>query len=215
MLALLFGARRYYRNWGSTKSESQMALPGDSLAGDPAIQSTEAVYIDATLSEVWPLLLKVLRRKGAVNGDGGAEGRAAVGGHNSGAVPVTRLEVGDRVSLAAADWMGLPDGMTFNVVEIVPEKYLVLTATRPDLSRDAVWSFHLQPHWEDRVRLLVRARIGLRHPGEVFVVELLRPLIALGTRALLLGIKRHAERPHYASPTPLRPVAQSLGDPGR
>ena len=47
LLAVLYAARRYYRNWGATKAECQMRLPGDALVGDPAIQTTEAVYIDA------------------------------------------------------------------------------------------------------------------------------------------------------------------------
>jgi len=29
LLAMLYGARRYYRNWGTTKAECQMRLPGD------------------------------------------------------------------------------------------------------------------------------------------------------------------------------------------
>jgi hypothetical protein len=57
-----------------------------------------------------------------------------------------------------------------------------------------VWSFHLEPHWATHTRLLARARVGLRHPGEVVAVELARPAIALTTRAVLLGIKRRVER---------------------
>ncbi len=70
----------------------------------------------------------------------------------------------------------------------------MLNVTREDQRWNAVWSFHVQPHWEDRVRLLTRARISLRHPGEVFAMELVRPAIALSTRGLLLGIKHRVER---------------------
>jgi hypothetical protein len=186
LLAMLYGARRYYRNWGATKAESRMLLPGDTLVNDPAIQTTEAVYIDAPVSAVWPALLQM------------ALGRRDAGRARS---ESEHIAVGDVLRLAPEGWLGLPDGVTLSVTEIVPDKYIVLNATRPDLRWNAVWSFHVQPHWEDRVRLLTRARIALRHPGEVFAVELVRPAIALGTRGLLLGIKRRLERPLMTTPT--------------
>src|SRR6185312_10816707 len=67
-LAILYGARRYYRNWGTRKSESRMLLPGDALVGDPAIQTTEAVYIDAPVSAVWPWLLQIGQGRGGFYG---------------------------------------------------------------------------------------------------------------------------------------------------
>ena len=82
-----------------------------------------------------------------------------------------------------------------------PLGYVVLNATRPDLRWNAVWSFHLQPHWEDRVGLLTRVRVALRYPGELFVLELVRPLIALGTRGLLLSVKHRVEWSSMTTPT--------------
>jgi hypothetical protein len=32
LLAMLYGARRYYRNWGATKAECRMLLPRDTTA---------------------------------------------------------------------------------------------------------------------------------------------------------------------------------------
>ena len=40
-VALLYAARRYYRNWGTTKDECRIDLPGDELVGQPAVQTTE------------------------------------------------------------------------------------------------------------------------------------------------------------------------------
>jgi hypothetical protein len=192
LLAMLYGARRYYRNWGATKAECQMLLPGDALVADPAVQTTEAVYIDAPTSAVWPQLLQMGRERGGSRGQHDADRVDPESQH---------LVVGDTLRLAPEGWMGLPDGVSFRVAEIVPEKYIVLNATRPDLRWNAVWSFHIQPHWEDRVRLLTRARIALRHPGEVFAMELARPVIALGTRGLLLGLKHRVERLVTTMPT--------------
>jgi hypothetical protein len=186
LLAMLYGARRYYRNWGATKAECRMLLPGDTLVADPAIQTTEAVYIDAPVAAVWPALLQMAH--------GRREGDSPQSPEN--------LAVGDILRLAPDGWLGLPDGMTLTVAEIVPEKYLVLNATRSDLRWNAVWSFHIQPHWEDRVRLLTRARVALRHPGEVFAMESVRPALALGTRGLLLHIKHRVERPLMTAAAP-------------
>ncbi|OBH92337.1 SRPBCC family protein [Mycobacterium sp. E2733] len=190
LLTVLYCARRYYRNWGATKAESQMRVPGDALVSDPAVQTTEAVDIDATASVVWSWLLQMGR--GELYGSGP---ESPVGQDDN-----EGLRVGDGVRLAPEGWMGLPDGLTLRVAELVPEKYVVLNATRSEPRWNVVLSFHLQPHWEDRVRLLARARIALRYPGEVFVMELARPLIALGTRALILAIKRRAERPAVPEP---------------
>ncbi len=202
LLAMLYGARRYYRNWGTTKSESEMLLPGDTLVADPAIQTTEAVHIDAPVSAVWPWLMQIGQDRGGFYGYEGLKNQAGLCDRDTDEIHPEwqKLEVGDLVRLVPEGWMGLPDGVTVTVAEIVPEKCVVLNATRKDQRWNAVWSFHIQPHWEDRVRLLTRVRIGLRHPGEVFVMELARPVIAFATRGLLLGIKHRAERLALAAP---------------
>jgi hypothetical protein len=169
LIAALYGARRYYRDWGATKAECRMMLSGDTSVANPAVQTTEAVYIDAPASAVWPLL----------------------------------MQLGDRARLAR-----LPRGVTLAVAEAVPEKDLVLSVGKAGGGRKAVWSFHIQPHWEDRVRVLTRARIALRHPGEIFAVELLRPAMTLGTRAVLLGVKRRVER-RIPSVRPQQPIAEN------
>lgn len=204
LTGLLYAARRYYRNWGATKAESQMPLPGDALVGDPAIQTTEALYIDAPTAAVWPWLMQMGQDRGGFYGCAGLKDLLGLQHHDADRVHPEwqQRAVGDVVRLAPAGWMGLPDGVTLAVAEIMPEKYLVLHAARPELRWNAVWSFHLQPHWEDRVRLLTRARISLRHPGEVFAMELVRPLIALTTRGLLLGVKHRVERTPAPGPVP-------------
>jgi hypothetical protein len=48
-----------------------MQLPGDTLVADPAIQTTEAVYIDAPSSAVWPWLLQMGQERGGFYGGDG------------------------------------------------------------------------------------------------------------------------------------------------
>jgi hypothetical protein len=172
LTAVLYAARRYYRNWGATKGESQLRLPGDELVGDPVIQVTEAVWIEAPPATIWPLLLQIGQNRGEER---------------------QQLAAGDVLRLTPQGWMGLRDGLSLRVDAVTPEHSIVLRAVSPNLPK-LVWSFHLQPHWDHHTRLLARARVGLRHPGEVFAVELARPAITLMTRAVLLGMKRRAER---------------------
>ncbi|MCV7079691.1 hypothetical protein [Mycobacterium szulgai] len=178
LLSVLYCARAYYRNWGATKAEYRMQLPGDALVGDPAIQTTEAVNIDAPAAVVWRRLLQAGQGSGGDRVD----------------LDCREPAIGDVVRLWPQGWLGLADGVEFTVADSVAEDHLVLNVMHADLRWNAVLSFHLQPHWEDRVRLLVRARIALRYPGEVIALEMLRPLTALGTRALMLGVKHQSER---------------------
>jgi len=195
LIAALYAARRYYRNWGTTKDECQMRLPGDELVGDPVIQTTEAVSIDAPPSAIWPWLLQMGQDRGGLYSYQVLENLIGLRFRNADRVHPEwqQLAVGDVVRLAPNGWMGLRDGLTLSVDAITPERSIVLRATPPNLP-EAVWSFHLEPHWDGRSRILARARVGLRHPGEVFAMELARPVIALTTRGVLLGVKRRVER---------------------
>ncbi len=190
LVAVLYAARRYYRNWGTSKGECQARLPGDELIGDPVIQVTEAVWIDSPPSVTWPWLLQMGQDRG------GRYSRRALdnGGLDPRLNPEWKpLAVGDTLQLKPKGWMGLPGGLSFNVDAITPEQSIVLRVTSPDLP-SVVWSFHLQPHWATHTRLLARVRIGLRHPGEVVAVELVRPVIAFVLRKVLLDIKRRVQR---------------------
>ena len=186
LIGVLYAARRYYRNWGSTKGECQVRLPGDELVGDPVIQVTEAAWIDAPPSRIWPRLLEIGQAR---DGLLGLRVRSADRVHPE----LQQLAVGDNLRLTSKGWMGLTDGLSLRVEAITPERSIVLRATSPNLP-NALWTFHLQPHWANHTRLLARARVGLRHPGEVIAVELARPAIALMTRAVLVDIKRRVQR---------------------
>ncbi|MCV6966556.1 hypothetical protein BST27_07705 [Mycobacterium intermedium] len=186
LLAALYCSRRYYRNWGATKAESQMSLVGDALVRDPAIQTTEAVYVDAPVAAV---LLQVLRTGQLASGFCRPD-------------DVVDIAVGDPLHVGFPGPVGRHHTLRFTVVEIVPDSHIVLSLAEPGLAGNVVVSFHLQSHWEDRTRLLMRVRVALRHPGEVFAVELIRPLMALGIRGFLLSVKRRAERTKSSSARP-------------
>ncbi|MBV8181622.1 MAG: SRPBCC family protein [Mycobacterium sp.] len=194
VIAVLYAARRYYRNWGTTKEECQVRLPGDELVGEPVLQATEAVWIDAPPSAIWPWLLQMGQDRGGLYSYQALENVVGLRFRNANRVHPEwqQLAVGDVVRLAPEGWLGLREGLTLRVEAIAPERSIVLRSMPPNLP-NAVWSFHLQPHWDHHSRLLARARVGLRHPGEVFAMELARPAIALMTRGVLVGIKRRVQ----------------------
>ena len=169
VLALLYAARRYYRNWGTTKGECAIALPGDELVGSPAERTTEAIDIDAPTAVVWSCLQRMIDHPGRPS-----------------------LSRGDVVRLMTLGLQRRGSGIALRVEQVIDGVAVVLRAT-PDSAWPVVMSFHLLPREEDNCRLLLRTRTPLRHPGQVFLIEVAGPVLAALTRALLSAIKRDAE----------------------
>lgn len=194
-LGLLYVARRYYRNWGTTKEECSMRLPGDNFVGAPAVQSTEGIWIDAPAGAVWPWLVQMGQDRGGLYSYQRLENLVGLDYHNAEQIREQwqRLAPGDVVRLAPRHWLGLRDGLVLEVIEIVAGQSIVLRATPARQHWDAVWSFHVFSRWDNRCRLLIRSRTGLRHPGEVLATEIAGPALAIFTRGILMGIKRRAE----------------------
>ncbi|MEN4479728.1 SRPBCC family protein [Mycolicibacterium cosmeticum] len=171
LAAVLYGARRYWRNWGTTKEECETALSGDERLHAPRVTTTEGVWVDRPVDQVWPSVVRQLRTEG--------DGKPAVG---------------DVVWLVPPGRFGSRDGIALSVVEMTPDAVIVLQAAPPSAPWEVVWSLHLVPRWDDRCRLLVRTRVGLRHPAEFLVTALTGPLVSALNRRLLLAVKRAAEQ---------------------
>lgn len=192
---VLYGARRFYRNWGTTKEECDTPLPGDELVGRPAVQTTEGIWIDAPASSVWPWLVQMGQDRGGLYSYEQLENFIGLKYRNADRIHQEwqQLAVGDVIRLAPRGWMGLRDGMALPVAQVVEGQSIVLRQAAPNSPVDGVWSFHVLPRWEDRCRLLVRSRTRMSVPGEVVAAELAGPVVSLMTRGMLLGIKRRAE----------------------
>ncbi len=193
---LLYAARRYYRNWGTTKEECQMRLPGDDLIGRPAVQTTEGVWIDQPPEAVWPWLVQMGQDRGGLYSYQKLENLVGLDHHNADRIHPEwqQLAPGDVIRLVPKGWLGLRDGIALPVVEVLDRRTIVLRGSPPELPWDGVWSFHVFPRGDDRSRLLVRLRARLHYPGEVLAAELAGPITAVMTRGMLRGIKRRAER---------------------
>ncbi len=191
----LVAARQFYRNWGTTKDECQTPLPGDELIGQPAVQTTEGVWIDAPAADVWPWLVQMGQDRGGLYSYEGLENLVGLKYRNADRIHPEwqHLEVGDVIRVVPRGWMGLSDGIALPVAQVTEGQSIVLRLEPPQLPWDGIWSFHVIPRWEDRCRLLVRSRSRMRAPGEVLGAEAGGPVLALMTRGMLLGIKRRVE----------------------
>lgn len=193
--AALLAARQFYRNWGTTKEECQTPLPGDELIGQPAVQTTEGVWIDAPAAEVWPWLVQMGQDRGGLYSYETLENAVGLKYRNADRIHPEwqHLEAGDVIRVVPRGWMGLSEGIALPVAQVIGGESIVLRMQPPQLPFDGVWSFHVIPRWEDRCRLLVRSRTRMQAPGEVLGAEAAGPVIALMTRGMLLGIKRRVE----------------------
>lgn len=191
----LVAARQFYRNWGTAKDECQTPLPGDELIGQPAVQTTEGVWIDAPAADVWPWLVQMGQDRGGLYSYEGLENLVGLKYRNADRIHPEwqHLEVGDVIRVVPRGWMGLSDGIALPVAQVTEGQSIVLRLQPPQLPWDGIWSFHVIPRWEDRCRLLVRSRSRMRAPGEVLGAEAGGPVLALMTRGMLLGIKRRVE----------------------
>ena len=196
----LYAARRYYRNWGTTKEECETALPGDELVEQPAVQTTEGVWIEAPGAEVWPWLVQMGQDRGGLYSYEKLENLVGLQHRNADRIHPEwqHLAVGDVIRLVPRGWMGLRNGIALPVVALVEGESIVLRLQPPDVPVDGVWSFHVVAHWEDRCRLLVRTRARMRVPGEALGAEAAGPVMSLLTRGMLQGIKRRAEESRSA-----------------
>ena len=184
-LAALGATRRFYRNWGTTKGECQMPLSGDGLVAAPLTQMTDAVSIERSAADVWPLLVRLIGERAELQQD-------------------RQLKAGDEIRMAPRGWMGLDEAVVLVVADIVDGHSIVLQSAPPRLPWTVVWSFHLLPRGEDRCRLLARTRIALRHPGEALLAEAAGPMLALTIRNVLRRVQRSSEG---SEPTvPVRPT---------
>ena len=192
----LYAARRFYRNWGTSKEECGTPLAGDELVGRPAVQTTEGIWIDAPATAVWPWLVQMGQDRGGLYSYESLENLVGLKYRNAEQLHPEwqQLAVGDVIRLVPRGWMGLRDGIALPVAMLVEGQSIVLRQEPGGLPWDGVWSFHVLPRWEDRCRLLVRSRTRMRLPGEIFGAELSGPVVSLMTRGMLLGIKRRAEQ---------------------
>ena len=185
MSAYAFLIRPWHLRWGATDEEVNMPLPGDEFVGDPKLNATHAITINAPAADVWPWLVQLGQRRGGFYSYSWLENLVGCDMHNADRIVPEwqELKVGDEV------WLH-PKAPPLRVLAIEPGRAIVL---------EKCWSFVLHPIDENRTRLIIRGR-GEFNPD--FKNGLLNFLLWRGIfepahfimeRKMLLGIKQRAE----------------------
>jgi hypothetical protein len=188
--AYYWGVRPWYQQWGATKTETEMPLPGDELVSKPAIVRTKAVTIQAPVEAVWPWLIQMGQDKAGLYSYELIENQLLnCDIHNSDhIVPEWQhLQVGDQVRLYPKDRQGPPP---YTVAAIEPHHALVMGHREENGEWFDSWQFVLLPTEGGGTRLIHRVRSKSMGVWDVmqfgyFVME----------RAMVLGIKQRAEKP--------------------
>ncbi len=194
---------------------------GDHLIAEPVIELTYSVEIGSPPSAIWPWLVQVGYHRAGWYIDKWwdrieqqyfwpllvpSDARGIWQAPAETILPAYQdLKVGDVIP------DGPPDTAYYNVVEMEPERFLVLHATshfkymaprflkgtRFEPRGEWSWAFILEPISASRTRLTSRWR-GTGEPG--LYIQLIKPLIRIvdhfQQREVLKGIKRRVERQH-------------------
>jgi hypothetical protein len=168
-----------------------MALPGDAVAGGPAVSFTRAITVDAPPSAVWPWLVQIGQDRAGFYSNTWLENLTGADIHNAAVIRPDwqRRAAGDAVPMARPDLLG---GGFANVSQtriwlVEPERALADTPTR----------FVLRPAGDRTTRLLLRERVI---PG-TFARWIWDPMHFVMEQRMLRGIKERAEgRPLVPAP---------------
>ena len=193
--------RPWMLDWGATKAECAMPLPGDEIVQDVMSHHTRAMTIDAPPSAVWPWLVQIGDHRAGFYSYDWVERYLFPGtvhyadGHGSATrihPELQGLRVGDRIDTGSVGRMRIGNPVT--VLE--PERALVI----------GTWAFVLRPLDGGRTRLLVRERDAgwlrlaaprrsglLRALGGAIDVVVGEPLHFAMVRGMMLGLKQRAE----------------------
>jgi hypothetical protein len=181
-------SRSWYSKWGASEDEVKQSLPGDEFVPNPILESTRAITIQASSSEVWPWLVQMGQGRGGLYSYERLENLVGCEMHNADRIlpEHQHLEVGDKVRL-------VPEGREpyFLVSAIQPGKAIILSGDDPPTT----WAFVLDPIGDKTTRLIIRWRQDYEPTlGNVIGWRLVTdPITFVMERKLLQGIKLRVE----------------------
>jgi hypothetical protein len=193
----------WQRRWGATQAEVAMPMPGDERVRQANFATTRAITIQAPPQQVWPWLAQMGQGRGGLYSYDLLENLVGLDFHSAGRIlpEFQELKPGAVIPLE-------PGGTGYRVVEVEPNRQLVLYAAEADFGSSGVslaggestWVFLLQPVGAQATRLVVRWRARFPYWRSnrplIFLVGLaLDPVEFLMERKMMLGIKQRAEAP--------------------
>jgi hypothetical protein len=197
--------RPWHMNWGAKDEEVRKRFPGDELVPHPTLESTRAITVRASATEVWRWLIQLGQDRGGFYSYDRLENLAGADIHNMERIvpEMQHLKVGDFVPMAPIEW-GVPMG-GFTVVTIEPERAIVWRQGWPEdvesmsfteAHERGTWAFVLEEDDEGTTRLLLRERSGRkpRMRDVIFNYLFIERQHFIMERRMLKGIKERAER---------------------
>ena len=177
--------RPVIRHWGATKPEVRGTMAGDDRVRHPNYVSTRAVTIDAPVADVWPWLVQMGYQRGGLYSYDWLD--RAFGYLDR---PSAESVMPEYQSLAVGDTIPLGRGPAWPVVELEPERTLVLEP----MAGVVTWAFSLTPIDQTTTRLVTRVRFQVpKKAKDRLIMKAMDPAAFFMTRKMLLGIKRRAE----------------------
>lgn len=206
--------RRWYNRWGAAASELKRTYPGDTRVVHPKMEYTRAITIAAPPREVWAWLIQIGQGRAGLYSYDALENLVGCDIHSADRIVPEwqNPRVSDPVRL------GKPGYPVYQIVEIQPERALVMAGadpntgeapnlfhTLPDGYVNAIWTFYLEPLVNSRnadastdavsTRLIVHARNDYDPSFAAHLIwHITEPLNFVMEQKMLRGIKARAER---------------------
>ena len=191
-------------NWGATKAERIMPLPGDEFVPNPTSQSTYAITIWAPAADAWKWLVQIGQDRGGFYSYSFLESRFGLDIHNTNKIKPEWQErrAGDIVRLAPPDWFG-------GWAKALTQLEVLLAEPNHALYLKGWGAFVLIPAADSSsCRFLIRIRV-MEEPQTRFLMSVLfDPEHFLMQRRMMMSIKQLAE----AGPAAPKPVIPSRSD---
>jgi hypothetical protein len=195
--------RNWLARWGATEAEQHRHLPGDDLVAEPQWGFTQAITINAPVSQVWPWIVQLGQGRAGFYTYESLENLAGSNIHNADRIVPEwqNLKLGDEVKI-------FEDG-GFVVRDMQLERYLVLhgrvdletgkgnqfDAPMPEKFMEATLGWFLEPLSDQYTRLISHSNMNYSGQlvNELTYGEPMKVGSFIMDRGMLEGIKKRAE----------------------
>lgn len=185
-----FAVQPWYSNWGATKTEQQMSLPGDEMMIKPNWEYTQAVSIHASPAEIWPWLVQIGQGRGGFYSFELLENMIGCDIHNADRImpEFQQLAVGDSIKLH-------PQAPGIPVVLVDSANAIAMGVSDDNQFQAASWLFLIRASDSTTSRLIARFRSGYSPTlGNVLLQRIfVQPTSLFMQKRMLLGIKQRVE----------------------
>lgn len=174
--------RPIHINWGATRAEVNMRIPGGELISTNRIVSTRAINIHAAKEKVWPWIAQTGQNRGGFNSYYWLENLFGAKMVNA--------------DSAHPEWQNPQPGDTVYLGKNEPYILVSLTKFNEYYSLGG-WTFYLQPVDAGNTRLLVRypsMEVRQSKLMTLYYYGLFEPLHFIMESGMMMGIKQKAER---------------------